>query len=94
MITLLRIIFCHFIGDYVLQSEYIANTKGHNWYHLLVHCTLYIIPFAFVFGINYKLLIIFISHIIIDAGKARYKKINYATDQILHFIVGLIYFIN
>lgn len=86
MITLIiKLIMCHFIGDYVLQSDYIATTKGENWYHLIVHCALYTIPFAFALGIHTALIAIFVSHIIIDALKARWHKINYVTDQLLHY---------
>ena len=83
MIKLVQLLFCHLIGDYVLSSDYIQTTKGKNWYHLFVHTTLYCVPFAYVFGINYKLLIVFLSHIIIDALKARYAKISYSQDQLL-----------
>ena len=87
------LIFCHMIGDYVLQSNYIAHTKETNWYHLLVHCILYCFPFYIAFGIVWQLAVIFITHIIIDALKARYKLINYAVDQVLHFAIMCIYFI-
>lgn len=94
MISLLiKIIMCHMVGDYVLQCDFIAQTKGKNWYHLFVHCVLYCIPFAMMFGIDYKLAIIFVSHIIIDPLKARYNKITYTQDQLFHYLVSLIYFI-
>lgn len=41
-----KLIICHLIGDYVLQNDFIAKTKGENWYHLLVHCLLYSVPFT------------------------------------------------
>ena len=90
---LLKLAFCHLIGDYVLQIDFIAKSKGENWYHLIVHCVLYCLPFYMVFGLNWQLLVIFISHVIIDTLKARYKVINYATDQLLHYIITLIYFV-
>lgn len=90
---LIKIIMCHMVGDYVLQCDFIAQTKGKNWYHLFVHCILYCIPFAIMFGIDYKLAIIFVSHIIIDPLKARYNKITYTQDQLFHYLVSLIYFI-
>ena len=34
------LVFCHLVGDYVLQSDFIAKTKGSNWYHLFVHCAM------------------------------------------------------
>lgn len=90
---LLLIIFCHLVGDYVLQIDFIAKTKGTNWYHLFVHCALYILPFYVVFGLTWQLGLIFVAHMIIDTLKVRYNKINYVTDQVLHYIVALVYLI-
>ena len=93
MEIILKIILCHLVGDYVLQCDFIATTEGKNWYHLLVHCFLYIVPFYIVFVYNWKLLIILITHMIIDPLKARWNKINYVTDQILHYLIGAIYLV-
>jgi hypothetical protein len=81
------LIICHLIGDYVLQNDFIAKTKGENWYHLFVHCALYIVPFFVAFGFGWYLLFLFATHISIDTLKARHKAIGYVTDQILHYIV-------
>ena len=59
--TIVLIVLCHLIGDYVLQCDFIAQTKGKNWYHLFVHCALYCVPFLVVFGWTWQLVIIFIS---------------------------------
>lgn len=88
---IITLIFCHLVGDYVLQTDFIAKTKGENWYHLIVHCMLYCLPFFVLFGLTWQLSFIFITHVIIDPLKARYNKINYATDQLLHYIVMLVY---
>ena len=90
MKILFLIIICHLMGDYVLQSDFIAQTKGENWYHLLVHCSLYVVPFYVIFGFDWKLLLLFITHIIIDPLKARWNKINYATDQVFHYVVAIL----
>ena len=86
--NILEIIICHMIGDYVLQCDFIAKTKGSNWYHLFVHCILYITPFAFIFGFDWRIYLLLLTHLIIDPLKARYNKINYIQDQILHYIVA------
>lgn len=91
--TILIIILCHLVGDYVLQVDFIAKTKGTNWYHLFVHCALYVLPFYIVFGLTWQLVFIFVAHMIIDPLKARYNKINYVTDKILHYVVALVYFL-
>lgn len=89
---MIKLLFCHMIGDYVLQSDFIAKTKGSNLYHLFVYCVLYCLPFYILYGVNVKLFVIFITHVVIDILKAKYNKINYAADQVLHYIViGVVY---
>lgn len=90
MITIWNIIFCHLVGDYVLQNDYIAKTKGENWYHLLAHCLLYVLPFRIVYGSDWRLMLLLITHIIIDALKARYKKITCTQDQIAHYAIAFL----
>lgn len=85
------LVMCHLIGDYVLQCDYIAKTKGQNRYHLIVHCVLYILPFYLCFGFTWHLVFLFATHILIDALKARYGKVNYTQDQVLHYLVCAIY---
>lgn len=87
------LIICHLIGDYVLQSNFIAQTKGKNWYHLFVHCALYCVPFFIAFGLTWQILMIFTSHMVIDPLKARWNKITYTQDQVLHYLIALIYLI-
>lgn len=87
------LVMCHLIGDYVLQNDFIASTKGSNSYHLLVHSILYCIPFALVFGVDIRLLIMLVGHFIIDTGKARYNYINYVQDQVYHYLCLAIYLI-
>lgn len=85
MIELLyKLIVCHFIGDYVLQIDFIAQTKGKNWWHLMAHCFLYTVPFSILFGIDWRLGVILGLHFIVDTMKARLKRIGYAADQIIH----------
>jgi len=93
MNEIIKLIFCHLIGDYVLQIDFIAKSKGSNLYHMFVHCMLYCVPFAYLYGIDWRLCVIFISHIVIDLFKARYKKISYIQDQVLHYILLAIYLI-
>ena len=56
------LIMCHLFVDYVLQSNFIAQTKGDNIYHLIVHCALYTLPFLIVFGFVWQTLFIFIVY--------------------------------
>lgn len=87
-------IFCHLVGDYVLQIDFIAKTKDENWYHLFVHCLLYVLPFRIVYGVDWRLVVLFVTHIIVDALKARYKNITYTQDQIMHYIIAFLLYTN
>ncbi len=88
--TLFRIILCHLLGDYVLQSRHIAENKGQNWYLLFVHCFLYVLPFYLVFGFNWKLAVLLIAHILVDPLKARWGIIGYYQDQLIHYLTAVI----
>lgn len=85
---ILLCIICHLLGDYVLQSEFIAKTKGDNMYHLFVHSVLYCVPFYLIMNINiYVFIALCIWHFCIDMIKDEFKMINYLADQILHYII-------
>ena len=90
---LFKLVLCHLVGDYVLQVDFIAKSKGNNIYHLLVHCLLYCLPFYIVFGFVWQLIPLLILHIVIDLLKARYKLIPYWLDQVLHYLTCLLYLI-
>ena len=87
------LIMSHLVGDYVLQTDFIAKTKGTNDYHLLVHCALYCLPFYIFFGFGWHLPVLFFSHILIDLLKAKYNRISYFVEELLHYMILLIIFI-
>ena len=88
-----QLILCHLVGDYVLQIDFIAKSKGDNPYHLLVHCLLYSVPFYLIFGFTWHLIPLILIHIVVDLSKARYKLIPYWLDQAIHYLTSLLYFI-
>ena len=89
--TIIWIIMCHCIGDYCLQTEYLAKNKGKDCYCMFVHCVTYCVPFVLRFGISWKIFVIFFVHIITDTAKATYNSISLLTDQIIHFVAGTIF---
>ena len=80
---------CHALGDYFLQIDFIAKTKGNNWWHLFIHSLLYTVPFYLYFGMDYRLIILLVTHFFVDALKSRYDCINYITDQCLHILIAI-----
>ena len=93
MEIIIKLILAHLIGDYVLQIDFIAQSKGKNFYHLLVHCLLYCLPFYVVFGFVWQLIPLLTLHILIDLLKAKYKLIPYWLDQVIHYATCLLYLI-
>ncbi len=91
MHNMVEIIFvllvCHFLGDYVLQTDFLARTKGGNLWHMIAHCVLYTMPFYCVFGLGWHILALFISHFITDISKARWHTISYLQDQFIHITI-------
>lgn len=97
--VLFKLVLCHLLGDYVLQIDYIAKSKGSNVYHLIVHCLLYSLPFYIAFGFVWQLIPLLALHIVIDLLKARkitFKNkivMPYWLDQVLHYATCLFYLI-
>ena len=89
--TILNIIMCHLIGDYVLQCDFIVKNKTKLNKMKVVPYLLYCVPFYIVFGFTWQLPIVFIVHVVTDALKARWNKITYTQDQIIHYVIALIY---
>jgi len=56
----------HLAGDYIFQNDYIANEKTKRTIPALIHVFLYGIPFYFIVGFSYELLIIVVTHFFID----------------------------
>ncbi|MBM7662340.1 hypothetical protein JOC85_003147 [Bacillus mesophilus] len=64
----------HFIGDFLLQTSWMAQYKATKWIPLLTHVTIYTIVVA-IFGFLsgglslWGIAIIFIGHVILDRKK-------------------------
>jgi len=41
-------LICHLLGDYVLQSSWMANNKVRRWFPAIVHACVYFLPFFFL----------------------------------------------
>jgi hypothetical protein len=70
-------VLCHMVGDYILQSDWMATRKTSSWEAALVHAVTYCIPFAFLVWMTgggwMGLLVIGGTHLVIDRLRlARY----------------------
>ena len=60
------IILAHLVGDYLLQSHWIATEKTKRWWPAILHGVLYTVPYAFVTQSLAALAVIGGTHILID----------------------------
>ena len=93
---LLKLLFAHGLGDYFLQTNYLAINKGKDNYILCIHAILYTFAVALIFGNEISQLwywIILLTHIPIDYIKARGitpkimgDKNALILDQVAHYL--------
>lgn len=57
---------CHAAGDYVIQSDWMAQTKTSRWWPAIVHAVTYGLPFLIVTRSPAALAIIIGTHAVID----------------------------
>lgn len=77
-------LLAHLVGDYFLQSHWLATEKTKRWIPAIIHGLLYTLPFFLLTTNPVELAIISISHMIIDRYRlanwiARIKNWNFST---------------
>lgn len=72
MITADQIV-AHLVGDYILQSDYLANEKTKQDWAAWVHAWTYTLPFLFITSSLTAILVIMATHYLID----RYRLARY-----------------
>lgn len=96
----LYLLLAHYLADFPLQSDFLANMKGKNNYLLMVHVLIYSLMVSAVlhwFGLyaDWKLCVLIISHTAIDYWKCHFapKETALTTslyiDQAAHLMVLL-----
>lgn len=100
------LIGAHFLADYSLQTDYLANSKNHkkqlrgsDWrIFLAAHSSIHGLFVALITGIWFLFFLEAIAHAIIDYNKSD-DKITYFEDQLFHigckvvwWIMAIIYY--
>lgn len=67
------IILAHLVGDYLIQTHWMATQKTSRWWPALVHGFVYTLPFLLITQSPWALLVIGGTHAIID----RYRLAKY-----------------
>jgi Protein of unknown function (DUF3307) len=63
---LIGALIAHLVGDYLLQSHWMATEKVKRWWPAIVHGVVYTLPFLFVTQSPLALLVIAGTHAVID----------------------------
>lgn len=79
------ILFAHFVGDFVLQSDWMARNKSKSWaalsWHILVY-TLCFVPFGVVYAVVNGLV-----HMAVDAVTSRMSSKLWQQGRVHDFFV-------
>ena len=86
--TILILIWLHFIADFVLQSNKMATRKSTSWLWLTNHVVWYMVPFIFVFGVQFTL-INGALHFITDAVTSRVTSHLWKKQEVHWFFVTI-----
>lgn len=62
----LGIILAHLVGDYLIQSHWMATEKADRWWPAVVHGITYTLPYILVTQSALALLVIASTHVVID----------------------------
>lgn len=67
------VLLAHLVGDYLIQSDWMAREKIHRWWPALVHGATYTLPFLLITTDWRALAVIAGTHVVIDRWRlARY----------------------
>lgn len=77
----LGLIVAHLVGDYLLQSHWMATQKTLRWWPALVHGFVYTLPFIFITQSIWALLVIGGTHAVIDRYRLA-KHVGWAKNQL------------
>lgn len=79
--TALGIILAHLVGDYLIQSDWMASEKTKKWWPAIAHGTTYTLPYAVVTQSLLALAVIAGTHVIIDHYRLA-RHVGWAKNQL------------
>jgi hypothetical protein len=97
------LVFAHYIGDFALQSDWLAQNKGKYWYVMFSHCMIWtacISAALYVFSSLsvWEVCFLVIGHVVSDTWKSRQPKTpehwwKIYPDQVWHLCQCLIVYL-
>lgn len=64
--TVYLLLLAHLVGDYVIQSDWMAQEKTRRWWPAIVHAATYGAPYVLVTHSPLALAVIVVTHAVID----------------------------
>lgn len=64
--TGLALLLCHLLGDYLTQSDWMAQEKTKRWWPAWAHAITYGLPFLLLTQSSVALAVIIVTHAVID----------------------------
>ena len=86
--VLILLVWLHFIADFILQTEDMANNKSKSNGWLGWHVFVYSLPFFLFFGFKFALINGFL-HFITDYVSSRINAWNWERGDVHNFFVGV-----
>jgi len=86
----IMLMFGHYLFDFALQNQFIAEKKGKDWYVLFAHSFLHAGWVLIITDNPFWFLLELISHCILDLMKCK-GKIDMGKDQLGHISLKLVY---
>lgn len=71
----------HLLGDYVIQSDWMANEKTKRWWPAVAHGLTYTVPYLIVTRSPWALLVIASTHIVIDRFRLA-RQLSWVKNQL------------
>ena len=75
-------LIAHLFGDFVFQTDWMAENKGKfnriGWLSCIIHCMVYTLPFLLITLDWSKILLIFLSHFIVDKFRLAFHYCGFA----------------
>jgi hypothetical protein len=77
----LGIILAHLVGDYIIQTDWMANEKTKRWWPAILHGLTYTLPYLLVTQHPLALFVIASTHVVIDRYRLA-KHLCWAKNQL------------
>lgn len=94
ILTMLFLMFLHWVADFVLQSRYVAEHKSEDISLLGAHCIIYALPFIII-GFKFAVFLC-LTHFLIDYVTSRQTKHCWKQHRVHDFftIIGFDQFLH